>query len=89
MSKRVIATDKPDLSATLDMQTIGLFVRHTRTSLDMTLEDAAGLCGLSKQAYNNVEKGVENIRVNTLLKVMAALGIKLLIDDTRSDDGWN
>lgn len=89
MPKRVIPTEKPDLSATLDMKVLGQFVRFKRTALDMTLEDAASLCGLSKQAYSNVEQGVETIRVDTLFKVISALGVKLKIDDAaRSDDDW-
>ena len=86
MGKQIIVADKPDLSGSLDMQTIGKYVRYKRTSNKLTLEDAASLSGLSKQAYNNVEKGVENIRIETLLKVCAALGIKLFIQDEKQDD---
>lgn len=89
MSRKIAITLKPDLSSPLTMERIGQYVRHKRTSLNMTLEDTAGLCGLSKQAYNNVEKGVENIRVETLFKALKSLGIKLKIDDDLgADDGW-
>ena len=88
MPKKVISTEKPDLSLPLNMNVIGDFVRYKRTSLGITLEDAAALCDLSKQAYNNIEKGIENSRVDTLFKVLSALGIRLEIKDEVSDDGW-
>jgi transcriptional regulator with XRE-family HTH domain len=82
MARNITITPKPDLSETNDMTTIGNLVRHKRTALGITLEDAASLCQLSKQAYNNVEKGLESVRVETLLKVLDALGIQLTVSDT-------
>ena len=87
MPKRVVITDKPDPSASINIEILGQFVRHKRTFLGMTLEDAASLCGLSKQAYSNVEKGLGNVRAETLFKVLVALGIKLSIDDRQIADG--
>ncbi len=89
MAKQITIAEKPDLSTPLDMQTMGEYVRYKRTSNNITLEDAASLCGLSKQAYNNVERGVANIRVDTLLKVFSAFGIKLSIqEEEQENDGW-
>lgn len=89
MGKQITVSEKPDISGPLDMRTIGEYVRYKRTSNKITLEDAASLSGLSKQAYNNVEKGIENIRIETLLKVCTALGIKLFIqDEKQEDDIW-
>lgn len=89
MAKRVTITEKPDLSLPLDSKLLGQVIRYKRTSLDMTLEDAASLCDLSKQAYNNIEKGVGNVRVETLIKAIHALGIKVTIDPMeRADDNW-
>ncbi|WP_417664466.1 helix-turn-helix domain-containing protein [Pseudidiomarina donghaiensis] len=82
MARKITMTPKPDLSKTNDMTTIGNLVRHKRTTLGITLEDAASLCHLSKQAYSNVEKGLESVRVETLLKVLNALGIQLAVSDT-------
>lgn len=85
MARNITITPKPDLSKTNDMTTIGNHVRHKRTMLGITLEDAASLCQLSKQAYNNVEKGLESVRVETLLKVLNALGIQLTVSDTTEE----
>ncbi|THB69954.1 MAG: XRE family transcriptional regulator [Gammaproteobacteria bacterium] len=88
MSKRVIATEKPDLSLPLDLGLLSKLVRHKRSSMGITLENAASLCGLSKQAYNNVEKGCGNIRVQTLFIVLEAFGIKLSVLEQEEDDVW-
>ena len=88
MAKKVCFTEKPDITAAADIKTIAMFVRYKRTSMGITLEDAAALCGLSKQAYNNIEKGVENSRIDTLFKALSALGIKLKIDETEAEDEW-
>ena len=82
MARNITITPKPDLSRANNMATIGALVRHKRTMLGITLEDAASLCQLSKQAYNNVEKGLESVRVETLFKVLDALGIQLTVSDT-------
>lgn len=81
MARRVVATPKPNLSQPSDMALLGAVVRNRRTGLNITLEDAAGLCGVSKQAYNNVELGSENIKVETLFKVLTAFGISLRVTD--------
>ena len=59
MAKRVVATQKPDLNTPVNMQQLGQFVRFRRTSEGMTIEDAAGICGVSKQTFSNVESGLE------------------------------
>lgn len=80
MARRVVVTPQPDLSQPADMALLGAVIRHRRTSLKLTLEDAAALCGISKQAYNNIELGSENVKVETLFKVLRAVGISLLVD---------
>ena len=88
MTKQVVISKKPDITDPIDFAVLSQFVRHKRTSLDMTLEDAASLCNLSKQAYSNVEKGISNIRVETLFKVLVALGIALSIVEQGDGDDW-
>ncbi|WP_404401673.1 helix-turn-helix domain-containing protein [Idiomarina seosinensis] len=93
MAKRIIIPTKPDLNQPLSVSQIANYVRYKRASLGMTLEDAASLCGLSKQAYNNVEKGLPNVRIETVFKVLEGLGIKLFINEQQEspagrNDGW-
>lgn len=82
MARTVVVTPKPDITKPVDMPLLGAYIRHHRTRLGMTLEDAAALCGVSKQAYNNIELGEKNLNVDTLFRVLNALGIKLRITDT-------
>ena len=90
MAKRVTLFPKPDPSSFIDAQWLGALIRHKRTSAEMTLEDAAGLCGLSKQAYNNIELGVENSRVESLFKALNGMGIKLSVNDiSEVADEWS
>ena len=88
MAKRVVQSSKPQLTGPLGSKQLGAFVRYRRTSEGITLQDAAALCGLSKQAYSNVEKGVATVRLDTVLKVLAALGIALRIDEPEVGDDW-
>ena len=87
--RQVTQSTKPDLSNPVDMKTLGAMVRYRRTSLGITLEDAAGLCGLSKQAYNNVEKGLLTVKVDTLFKVLSAFGVALFLQEpSEGSDDW-
>jgi transcriptional regulator with XRE-family HTH domain len=89
MAKQVMQTQKPKLDNVVDMSLLGQMVKYKRTSIGMRLEDAASLCSVSKQAYNNIELGVENVRANTLFKVLAGLGVKLFIADFKEvDSEW-
>lgn len=90
MARQVTLSPEPDFTTPADMAKLGAAVRYRRTSLGLTLENAAGLCGLSKQAYNNVELGVESVKVATLFKVLIALGIDIYIDDQQgTTDEWS
>ena len=80
MAKRVIATKVPNRDLPVNMIRLGEFVRFKRTSLDITIENAASLCGVSKQALNNIELGVDSVKLVTLFKVINQLGISLWFD---------
>ncbi|MBA6293197.1 helix-turn-helix transcriptional regulator [Colwellia sp. MB3u-70] len=94
MAKRVIATKAPNLDLPVDMKRLGEFVRFKRTSLDITIESAASLCGVSKQSLNNIELGVDSVKLVTLFKVTKQLGISLWFDSQNTegtkeiDDEW-
>ena len=88
MVKKVVTTPAPPIGGNLDMNTIGDYIRHQRTSLGMTLVDAAALSNLSKQTYQNIEKGHSTVKVESLLKACKALGVGLSIILAESDDDW-
>jgi transcriptional regulator with XRE-family HTH domain len=94
MAKRVIATKAPNIDLPINMIRLGEFVRFKRTSLDITIENAASLCGVSKQALNNIELGVDSVKLVTLFKVINQLGISLWLESQSAecakeiDDEW-
>ncbi|NQY37603.1 MAG: helix-turn-helix transcriptional regulator [Alteromonadaceae bacterium] len=94
MAKRVIATKAPNLDLPVNIKRIGEFVRFKRTTLDLTIENAASLCGVSKQALNNIELGIETVKLITLFKVLNELGVSLWFENQsannkeEADDEW-
>ena len=88
MAKKVVTAPLPDLEGVLDMKLIGEYIHHQRTSLGMTLVDAAALSNLSKQTYQNIEKGRPTVKVESLLKACKALGIGLSINIRETGDEW-
>jgi transcriptional regulator with XRE-family HTH domain len=56
---------------------IGARVRQERQSRNLTLDQMAAAAGISRRALVNVEQGVANPSVGTLLRISDALGIGL------------
>ena len=94
MAKRVITTEAPDRSLPVNIKRLGELVRFKRTTLGLTIESAASLCGVSKQAFNNVELGLETVKLATLFKMLNSLGVSLWFDNPNdnsnegTDDEW-
>lgn len=88
MAKKVVTTSSPSLEGELDMSSIGEYIRHQRTKAGMTLVDAAALSHLSKQTYQNIEKGHATVKVESLLKACRALGVHLTIYTKDVADEW-
>lgn len=84
MAKRVVPTEKPDSDIPVNMERLGHFVRFRRTSMGMTIENAASICRVSKQAFSNVEKGLETVKAATIFKVLNCLGVTLWFDQNLS-----
>lgn len=77
MAKRVIPTKAPNIDLPVNVKRLGEFVRFKRTTLGLTIENTASLCGVSKQALNNIELGLDTVKLVTLFKVLNELGISL------------
>jgi transcriptional regulator with XRE-family HTH domain len=91
MAKRVKALPTPNLNADLSAELLGKAIRAKRTQSQLRLEDAAALCGVSKQTLENAERGVGTNQINLILQICAGLGIKLhilpwVLDKEVSDD---
>lgn len=56
---------------------IGRIIRQKRKADGLTLEEAAGLCGVSYAFLSALEHGKETVRLNKVLQVLQCLGIEL------------
>lgn len=56
---------------------IGKIVVFHRKKSGLTQKHLADIAGVGKTAVFDVEKGKETIRLNTLIKILSALNIKL------------
>lgn len=68
-------------------RTIGRRVRASRTELGWTLDQLAARSGVSRRMLINVEQGVTNPSIATLLRLSDALGIGLPALVDTGDDG--
>ncbi len=55
-------------------QKIGLRIRQMRLSKALTQEELAGVAGINRTYMNHIENGRKNISVQTLEKIVHALG---------------
>ena len=57
--------------------------------MGMTIEAAASICGVSKQAFSNVEGGLKTVKAETIFKVLDCLGVTLWFDKGSNDNKVN
>lgn len=79
--------DEDEHEAAAVSRTIGRRVRASRTQLGWTLDQLAGRSGVSRRMLINVEQGVTNPSIATLLRLSDALGIGLPALVDTGDDG--
>ncbi len=93
MAKKVVAhsiahidLDSPVSSA----EQIGDIVCARRTAEGISIEDAAALCGVAKDTLLKLEHGHDGIKLATLLRIFAELGIELRLSlkGSGDDDDW-
>jgi len=77
--KKVKAIEEPSFDEVLSTKSIGQFIKARRTQQGLNTKDAAMLCGVSANTLNNIENGIDGMRVSSVLNIMTALGIKLQI----------
>lgn len=61
----------------MDSINIGKMVRHYRKERRLSQMELAGLAGVGKAVVFDVEKGKETIQLNSLLKILNVLNIRL------------
>ncbi len=92
MAKRIKILSTPDLSSNVSSELLGQAIRARRSQSQLRLEDAAALCGVSKQTLTNVERGEGTTQLNLVLQICSSLGIQLRIlpwfSDKEVSDDW-
>jgi transcriptional regulator with XRE-family HTH domain len=63
-----------------DAETLGKFVRASRTQNGMGIHEAAAFCGVSVSTMTKLEKASGDVRLSTLLQVCRMLGVTLRIE---------
>ena len=56
---------------------VGRIIKQKRKEDDLTLEEAAAVCGVSYAFMSALENGKETVRLNKVFQVLKCLGIEL------------
>ncbi|GAB4235615.1 MAG: helix-turn-helix transcriptional regulator [Ekhidna sp.] len=63
----------------MDIKEIGEAVRERRKFLKITQDDLADISGISERTLRNIEKGLANPELESLMKLCEVLGLELTI----------
>lgn len=72
----------------MDADQLGSMIRTHRKAAGLSQLELADMAGVGKTTVFDVEKGKESVRLNTLLKILKVLGIKLKLSSHLLDDAW-
>jgi transcriptional regulator with XRE-family HTH domain len=77
--KQIKSLPTPDLTQVLSLKLIGEAIKARRTQQKLDRKTAAMLCDVSTVTLGKIENASSGIRMESILKVMMALGIKMSI----------
>lgn len=77
--KQVKSLPTPNLDQPLSLTLIGEAIRARRTQQKLDLKTAAMLCDVSVVTLSKIENGSQGVRMDSVLKVMSALGLRMHI----------
>ncbi|WP_309498203.1 helix-turn-helix domain-containing protein [Sulfurovum sp.] len=77
--KQVKSLPTPDLDQSLSLELIGKAIKARRTQQGIDTKTAAMLCYVSVVTLSKIENAAKGVRMDSILKVMTALGIKMNI----------
>jgi len=64
----------------MDIKKIGEVIRERRKFLKITQDDLADISGISERTLRDIEKGLANPELGSLMKLCEVLGMELTID---------
>ncbi len=77
--KQVKSLPTPDLNQSLSLELIGKAIKARRTQQKLDSKTTAMLCNVSVVTLSKIENAAKGVRMDSILKVMTALGIKMSI----------
>lgn len=78
--KQVKSLPTPDLNQPLSLELVGKAIKARRTQQRLDTKTAAMLCDVSVVTLSKIENAAKGVRMDSILKVMTALGIKMSIE---------
>jgi len=84
--KQVKALPSPDLNQDISLELIAIAIKARRTQQGLDLKTASMLSDVSVVTLSKIEYASKGVRMESVLKVMRALGIKLSILPWESDN---
>ena len=78
--KQIKSLPAPDLTQELSLELIGQAIKARRTQQKLDRKTAAMLCDVSTVTLGKIENASAGVRMESVLKVMMALGIKVYIE---------
>ena len=61
-------------------ETLGKVLRHYRKKLNLTQTEAGKKFNLSQKTVSNIENGLSGVTLETLFKLMSALGLEMHLE---------
>ena len=83
--KQVKSLPTPDLNQALSLELVGQTIKARRTQQGLDMKTAAMLCDVSVVTLGKVENAAKGVRMDSILKVMTALGIKMSIESWENE----
>lgn len=77
---------KPDYSrsGTSEISELAILIRAARVRHALTQADLAGLSGTGLRFISELERGKPTVALNKVMAVMAALGLRIRVEDATS-----
>lgn len=64
----------------MDVKEIGLTIKERRKFLKITQENLADIAGVSERTLRDIEKGITNPELESLMSICEVLGLKLNVE---------
>ena len=64
------------------VEELGKLIRQRRKSLNLRIDDAAMMMGISKDTLSKIENGSDGVSIGKVYVVLKELGLKLFMEGT-------